>query len=53
MRDRKILVWMFAGLIFMAGWVLGKATDRKEKNIIHSVAWAAVLGGPPGAEGGF
>ncbi len=44
MRDRKILVWMFAGLIFMAGWLMGQQSSRNEQTIIHAVAWTAVDG---------
>ncbi len=46
MGNRKILVWMFAGLIFMAGWLMGQQSARNEKTIIHAVAWTAVEGAP-------
>ncbi len=47
--DGKILWWMFAGLIFMAGWLMGQQSARNEKTIIHAVAWTAVKGAPQDA----
>ncbi len=47
--DGKILLWMFAGLVFLAGWLMGQQSARNEKTIIHAVAWTAVKGAPQDA----
>jgi hypothetical protein len=46
MRERRIFLLMFAGLIFMAGWIMGQQSAENEKTIIHAVAWTAVEGAP-------
>ncbi len=46
MRERKIWLLIFAGLIFMAGWLMGQQSAKNEKTIIHAVAWTAVEGAP-------
>jgi len=36
------MVWVTAaGLIFVAGWLMGQQSSRNQKSIIHAVAWTA------------
>jgi hypothetical protein len=49
MRERKLLLLIFTGVIFMAGWLMGQQSANNEKTIIHAVAWTAVEGAPQDA----
>lgn len=51
--DGKILWLTFAGLIFMAGWLMGQQSAGNERTLIHAVAWTAVEGAPQDAKEDF